>query len=164
LTADWQAQLRNPYSAEGAPFKAITARAPLRLRLAYRRHGIEAVNSDLAHRTTDIKRVLAAFGARIAGRGVLLDLTANLQIQGDATVSMGCTLLTHADVGDRPLQDVLPPTTAATIIGRGAYLGANVTVLAGCDIGDQAIVGAGAVVTRPVPPGVRVAGVPARVL
>jgi acetyltransferase-like isoleucine patch superfamily enzyme len=74
---------------------------------------------------------------------------------------MGSTLLTHADVGDRPLATALPRRVAPTVIGDGAYLGANVTVLAGCDIGERAVVGAGSVVTRAVPAGTRVGGIPA---
>lgn len=153
--------------------------------------GIEAVTRDLGTRTQHISTVLIAFGAEVdepnvlhgpvtihnadgsyanlrigrnvhLGRRVLLDLTAPLEICRDATVSMGCTLLTHSDTGNRPLSSELPRRVAPTTIGEGAYLGANVTVLAGCHIGRRAVVGAGAVVTRPVPDGSRVAGVPAR--
>jgi len=48
------------------------------------------------------------------------------------------------------------------VIRRGASVGANVTVLPGVEIGVEAFVGAGAVVTKDVPPRVIVAGVPAR--
>lgn len=50
------------------------------------------------------------------------------------------------------------------MIGRRVWLGASVTVVPGVHIGDGAIVGAGAVVTRDVPPDMIVAGVPARVI
>lgn len=49
-----------------------------------------------------------------------------------------------------------------TTVAQGATLGANVTVVAGVTIGEYAFVGAGAVVTRDVPPHALVAGVPAR--
>lgn len=49
-------------------------------------------------------------------------------------------------------------------IGRGAWLGAGVTVLPGVTVGDYAIVGAGSVVTRDVPARAIVAGVPARLV
>ncbi|MDX8387657.1 MAG: acyltransferase [Ghiorsea sp.] len=47
-------------------------------------------------------------------------------------------------------------------IGERVWIGAKVTIIAGVRIGDGAVVGANAVVTKDVPPGARVAGVPAR--
>ena len=47
-------------------------------------------------------------------------------------------------------------------IGRDARIGANATLLPGVRIGARALVGAGAVVTRDVPPGTLVVGNPAR--
>jgi len=51
-----------------------------------------------------------------------------------------------------------------TVVGPGASLGANSTILPGRTIGRHAMVGAGAVVTRDVAPGSTVAGNPARAL
>lgn len=51
-----------------------------------------------------------------------------------------------------------------TRVCRRASIGSNATILCGITIGEGAIVGAGSVVTRDVPPHVVVAGVPARVL
>ena len=50
----------------------------------------------------------------------------------------------------------------ATLIRRGASLGANCTILCGSTVGEYALVGAGAVVTGPVPAFAIVTGVPAR--
>lgn len=47
-------------------------------------------------------------------------------------------------------------------VGRGARVGANVTILPGVRIGARALIGAGAVVTRDVPPGAVVVGAAAR--
>jgi acetyltransferase-like isoleucine patch superfamily enzyme len=52
----------------------------------------------------------------------------------------------------------------ATVVKRGASIGTNATILCGVTIGEGAIVGAGSVVTRDVPPGAIAAGNPARVL
>ena len=49
-------------------------------------------------------------------------------------------------------------------IGNGVWLGARCTILPGVTIGEGAIVAAGAVVTKSVPPHVVVGGTPARVL
>lgn len=48
------------------------------------------------------------------------------------------------------------------LVGRSARIGANATLLPGVHIGAEALVGAGAVVTRDVAPGLVVAGNPAR--
>lgn len=51
-----------------------------------------------------------------------------------------------------------------TRVGHRASIGTSATILCGITIGEDAIVGAGSVVTKDVPPGATVAGNPARVL
>jgi acetyltransferase-like isoleucine patch superfamily enzyme len=51
-----------------------------------------------------------------------------------------------------------------TVAKRGASIGSGATVLCGITIGENALVGAGSVVTKDVPPGAVVAGNPARVI
>ena len=52
----------------------------------------------------------------------------------------------------------------ATVVKRGASIGANATILCGTTIGEWAFVGAGAVVTKDLPAFAVVAGVPARLV
>lgn len=52
---------------------------------------------------------------------------------------------------------------ARTVVRAGASIGANATILPGLEIGQGAMVAAGAVVTRPVPPHAIVKGNPARI-
>ena len=51
-----------------------------------------------------------------------------------------------------------------TLVKRGATIGANATIVCGCIIGEYAMIGAGAVVTRDVAPHALVVGCPARLL
>ena len=50
------------------------------------------------------------------------------------------------------------------VLGRNVWLGARVIVTAGVSIGDNCVIGAGAVVTRDIPENTVAAGVPAKVL
>ena len=115
-----------------------------------------------------------------------------VEIQKNATVGRRCKISSHTFIcegvtiednvfighGVMFVNDMYPRATAAggtlqteqdwkvekTLVKQGASIGTGVTVLANVTIGEEAIVGAGAVVTRDVPPRTIVAGNPARVL
>ncbi len=63
-----------------------------------------------------------------------------------------------------PRSKVYPQEFARTVIRKGASLGANSTVLPGLTIGTNAMIGAGAVVTRSIPANAIVAGNPAKII
>jgi UDP-2-acetamido-3-amino-2,3-dideoxy-glucuronate N-acetyltransferase len=65
---------------------------------------------------------------------------------------------------DGTLQTEADWKVVPTKIKRGASIGTNSTVLCGVTVGENAIVGAGSVVTKDVPANTIVAGVPARIV
>jgi acetyltransferase-like isoleucine patch superfamily enzyme len=115
-----------------------------------------------------------------------------VEIQKNATVGKRCKISSHSFIcegvtiednvfighGVMFINDSYPRATAAggslqteadwkvekTIIRKGASVGSGATVLANLCVGENAIVGAGAVVTKDVPPNTIVVGNPARVL
>ena len=98
-----------------------------------------------------------------------------IEVGDDVLVSWGCTIVDHnshalgwkdraRDVGQwyEGRKDWTVVERAAVRIGNKAWIGFNAIVLKGVSIGEGAIVGAGAVVTRDVPAFTIVAGNPAR--
>lgn len=88
-----------------------------------------------------------------------------IEIEDDVTISFRVTVVVHDDA--RRMNAVIPGagdgTVAPVRLKRGCYLGAGCLILPGVTVGERAVVGAGAVVTRDVPPGKLALGVPARV-
>lgn len=70
----------------------------------------------------------------------------------------------RATTPDGKLQTEADWKVEQTLVKRGASIGSGATILANLSIGENAIVGAGSVVTKDVPAGAIVAGNPARVL
>jgi UDP-2-acetamido-3-amino-2,3-dideoxy-glucuronate N-acetyltransferase len=73
-------------------------------------------------------------------------------------------LYPKATNADGTLQTEADWAVLKTLVKRCASIGSNVTVLSGLTIGEKALVGAGAVVTKDVPDYAIVMGVPARVV
>ncbi len=70
----------------------------------------------------------------------------------------------HATNRNGSLQTEADWTCIETYIKKNASIGSSVTILCGVIIGENAIVGAGSVVTKDVPPSTIVAGNPARII
>ena len=85
-----------------------------------------------------------------------------ITVEDGAFIGPHCVLATEYHPEDPARRHSL--LTQPIVIGRNAWLGADVKVLAGVTIGENAIVAAGSVVTRDVPAGMVVAGSPARVI
>jgi acetyltransferase-like isoleucine patch superfamily enzyme len=115
-----------------------------------------------------------------------------VEIQRDARIGRRCKISSHTFIcegvtvedqvfighGVMFINDSYPRATTAagelqttadwiveqTVVKKGASIGSGATILSNVTIGERAIVGAGSVVTRNVPPDTIVAGNPARVL
>jgi acetyltransferase-like isoleucine patch superfamily enzyme/dTDP-4-dehydrorhamnose 3,5-epimerase-like enzyme len=82
-----------------------------------------------------------------------------VRVENDVFIGPNATFTNDKFPRSRAYQDKLP----TTIVETGASIGANATILPGITIGMRAMVGAGAVVTRSVPPRAVVMGNPARI-
>ncbi|MGE5429458.1 MAG: acyltransferase [Syntrophomonadaceae bacterium] len=70
----------------------------------------------------------------------------------------------HSTNEDGILQTESDWKVVETFVKKGASIGSSATILCGVTIGENAVIGAGAVVTRNVPPNAVAAGVPARII
>lgn len=97
------------------------------------------------------------------GDECLLDLADSIVLHDHVTLAERVMILTHTNVGyaDHPLQKWFPAFTAPVSIERGAFIGANATILPGVVVGECAFVAAGSVVTSNVPSMIVTGGVPA---
>jgi len=136
-----------------------------------------------------LSRFINLYGCEV---GDQTKIGAFVEIQKNATVGKNCKISSHtficegvtiednvfighgvtfindsyprATVADGQLQTEADWKVEPTLVKKGASIGSGVTVLSNVTIGERAIVGAGSVVTKNVPPDAIVAGNPARVL
>ena len=91
-----------------------------------------------------------------------------VQIEDNVFIGHGVTFINdsypRATTEDGQLQTEKDWRVETTLIKKGASVGSGATILSSVVIGENAIVGAGSVVTRDVPPNTIVAGNPAKVL
>jgi acetyltransferase-like isoleucine patch superfamily enzyme len=140
-------------------------------------------------RAVKLSKFINLYGCQIGDES---KIGAFVEIQKNATVGRRCKISSHTFVcegvtiednvfighGVTFVNDSYPRATTAegelqtesdwrvetTVVRRGASIGSGATILSGLEIGENAIVGAGSVVTRDVPANTIVAGNPAKVL
>jgi acetyltransferase-like isoleucine patch superfamily enzyme len=140
-------------------------------------------------RAVKLSKFINLYGCQI---GDETKIGAFVEIQKNATVGHRCKISSHTFVcegvtiednvfighGVTFINDSYPRATTSdgelqtendwrvetTVVRRGASIGSGSTILSNLVIGENAIVGAGSVVTRDVPPNMIVAGNPAKVL
>jgi UDP-2-acetamido-3-amino-2,3-dideoxy-glucuronate N-acetyltransferase len=110
-------------------------------------------------------------GARIGNRCKISSHTficEGVTIEDEVFIGHGVTFTNdrypRATNPDGSVQTAADWACVGTVVRRGASIGSGATLLCGITIGERAIVGAGSVVTKDVPPGAVVAGNPARIL
>lgn len=104
------------------------------------------------------------------GFGVYLDVDGynRIEIEDDAIITAQVLLLTHRRemkaYTQGLLQRKLPYIQVPIKIGKNASIGMRAIILPGVTIGEGAVVGAGSLVTKDIPPYCIAAGVPAKII
>lgn len=109
------------------------------------------------------------FGKNIAvGKNVFINACCHFQDHGGVTLGDGC-LIGH-NVVFATLNHSLAPEARASmhpapiVLGKNVWVGSNSTILQGVTIGDNAVIAAGAVVTKDIPADTIAGGVPAKII
>ncbi|MGA7513134.1 MAG: acyltransferase [Candidatus Sulfotelmatobacter sp.] len=140
-------------------------------------------------RDVKLSKFINLYGCEIGDES---KIGAFVEIQKNASVGKRCKISSHTFIcegvtiednvfighGVMFINDSYPRATAAdgnlqteadwkverTVVKKGSSIGSGATILSNVSIGENAIVGAGSVVTKDVPPGSIVVGNPAKVL
>lgn len=107
----------------------------------------------------------------LVGKGVCLNnavintMSGIVEVRSYAFMGHNVSLLTGThdckQVG-RSRQAAVPESGRDIIVGEGAWVASNVTIIGPCKIGENAVIGAGSVITGTVPPNTIYAGIPAK--
>ncbi len=133
-------------------------------RFVYKALGAEVGKNVVLHFRTEIRSIhkLKIGKGTIIGDNALLDARSGLTIGENVNISSNVSLYTYQHDHRDPYFRCTSDNTKPIIIGNRVWLGSNVIVMPGINIGKNAVCCAGCVVTKDVEPYAVVAGIPAK--
>jgi serine O-acetyltransferase len=96
--------------------------------------------------------------AAVIGKGLLIEHFGGIVVNAQAVIGENCTLSHQVTIGNKH------PGGKAPVIGNNVYVCVGAKILGDITIGDNCIIGAGAVVLESMPANSVIAGVPAKVV
>ena len=114
-------------------------------------------------------RIVVDGGELRIGHGTNVNGLTKILVAESVRIGAECTLSWDVQILDNDfhaitVDGVERPSAGRVLIGDKVWIGTRAVILKGVEIGDGAVVAAGAVVSRDVPPGTIVAGMPAKVV
>lgn len=139
--------------------------------MAHTSYGSIGENCDLGYEMISVpENVFLDNYTRIQSRLTFISYKGKLRVKKYAAIGAGCIIIPGDHVptvgvpqylaGKLHINDV----DGEIVVGEDAWVGAGTILLSHCQIGRGAVVAAGAVVSKPVPPYAVVAGVPAKII
>lgn len=166
-----------PYSHVFNPWRKIYPTQPALLRwllLPIVRLGLLCGFRNINYALVNGPRGRLTLGPRCSTLNTVFNVVSGrIAVGPDTLFSNDCQVLTgvhrfhngrRASLHNPPPFEEIQRSGRDITIGVGCFIGAGATIIGPCVIGDNVIVGAGAVVTSDVPSGCFVAGVPARIV
>lgn len=94
------------------------------------------------------------------GPGLIIGHTCGIVINKDCCIGSNCSVSHHVTLGRKSRE----PNKGCPTLGDRVYIGPGAVIIGAIHIGNDAAIGANAVVTKDVPDNAVVAGIPARVI
>lgn len=118
------------------------------------------------YKNTEIRKpeLLEVGNGSVIGDNAILDARAGLKIGQNVVLASNVSIWTYQHDYRDPEFRCTPEHYGPVIINDRVWIGPNVVILHDVTIGEGAVIGAGAIVTKDVPPYTLVAGVPAKVV